>query len=193
MIIGLNGRMKSGKDTTFHVIKEIYKDSPLNVRQVSYAQPIKESAAASLGIDLETLEYLKADENLCFTLQDNGDLFKFNIREFIQRFGTEGHRDIFGENFWVDMALPLDKDYSDALYVVTDMRFPNEVERVISLGGRTVRVMREVESAHSGHRTEQNIDHMIEHFLDNTGSMEDLQTNVIDMLNLFNRTKVKVA
>jgi len=29
-------------------------------------------------------------------------------RQALQRYGTEGHRDVFGEDFWVDALLPVD-------------------------------------------------------------------------------------
>lgn len=189
MIIGLNGRLKSGKDTTYQIIKEA---SPVLVKQVSFARVLKLSAAASIGLSVAQLENWKGDESVHFTRPDGTT---FTAREYLQWYGTEGHRDIFGDNFWVDMALPKPHSpegdwhpsmaYNDAIYVVTDMRFPNEVERVVELGGHTVKVIREAETKFSNHPSEQNIDHMIEYFLDNTGTLDDLRINVEQMLNKF--------
>jgi hypothetical protein len=180
MIIGLNGRLKAGKDTTFHVIKEFIPEA----EQVSFAAPLKISAAASIGIDVETLEYLKGREDLFFELMGLRDRepIKFNVRQYLQWYGTEGHRIPFGDDFWVDMALPLNLDHSARVLVVTDMRFPNEAQRVIDLGGFTVKIEREVETAHGAHQSEQNIDNMIQYFLDNRGTMEDLRANVGKLL-----------
>jgi hypothetical protein len=189
MLIGLNGRLKAGKDTTFLIIKEVLKEKndPTPVIQVSFAEKLKASAAASLGIDRMMMEDLKAREDLYMGLltAEPGILLTgphLNMREYLQRYGTEAHRDIFGENFWVDQALPADLDHSTGLYVVTDMRFPNEIQRVKDLGGVTVKVVRDVETSHGDHPSEQNVDDQIDYFLNNTGTLEDLRTRVIGML-----------
>jgi hypothetical protein len=180
MLIGLNGRLKSGKDTTFNVIKELEPTA----ERVSFAAKLKESAAASIGLDVDTLEMLKGKEDLFFIA---GGVFKFNVRQYLQWFGTEGHREVFGDNFWVDQALPRDLVHDARLIVVTDMRFPNEAQRVIDLGGLTVKVEREVETAHSAHASEQNIDEMIDYFLDNTGTLDDLRESVKGLISHLRR------
>lgn len=184
MIIGLNGRLKSGKDTTFGIIQQIMaeKNHPLPVIQVSFAKALKASAAASIGSNVVNLENWKGDEEVGFTRPDGTT---FTAREYLQWYGTEGHRDLFGDDFWVDQAMPINKNYYDALYVVTDMRFPNEAERVLFLSGRTVKVVREADTKFSAHASEQNIDHMIQYFLDNTSTLDVLKLRVEEMLELF--------
>ena len=177
MIIGLNGRLKSGKDTTYTIVKELHP----NAERVSFAEKLKLSAAAVLDIDLDTLEWLKNRESLYYTIDGEK---AFNMREFLQRYGTEGHRDIFGDDFWVDMALPLGIDHSDRLIVVTDMRFPNEIQRVKDLDGVCVKVERDTATMHGSHRSEQNVDHLMDYILDNTGTMDDLREGVAAMLSL---------
>jgi hypothetical protein len=181
MIIGLNGRLKSGKDTTFGIIQELVP----HARRVSFADPLKDSAAAALGIDRWLMEEMKGDEDAVWMLFDSSGSAlgpMFNTREFLQRYGTEAHREVFGDDFWVDMALAPDLDHSGDLLVVTDMRFPNEAQRVRDLGGVTVKVVREVETGHSAHPSEQNIDHMIDYFLSNTGTLGELRSNVEELL-----------
>jgi len=201
MIIGLNGRLRSGKDTTFHLINEMYGDE-FKIQQVSFAAKLKDSAAASIGVTRAVLEELKNDEDLYFILYRRKKLqtsnvqedraVRFNVREYLQWYGTEGHREIFGDDFWVDQALPLDKDYSDGLYVVTDMRFPNEVQRVKDLNGLCVKVERESATAHGEHASEQNLDHMIDYVLDNTGSLDDLRNHIAEMFDLTIATNGRV-
>ncbi len=191
MLLGLNGKLKSGKDTTFSIIKELRPEA----KRVSFAAKLKQSAAAALGVDLETLEALKNIEIYRYALtaisvQDGPfvlgpmkDAPSFSVREYLQRVGTEAGRDVFGDDFWVDMALPSNFKHEGDLFVVTDMRFPNEIERVIELGGFTVRVNRFTETAHGGHASEQDIpDEQIDYELDNTGNLEDLRENIKIML-----------
>jgi hypothetical protein len=73
----------------------------------------------------------------------------WTMRTFLQRYGTEAHRDIFGQDFWLDQTLPKDSegrldDYYDdpnRLIVVTDCRFPNEAQRVKDCGGVVAEVV----------------------------------------------------
>ena len=187
MLIGLNGRLKSGKDTTYAIIKELRPEA----ERVSFAGKLKEAAAASIGTTVEALELLKGREDLLLEFTDQGfdtgfppyNFKPFNVRQYLQWFGTEGHREVFGDNFWVDQALPLDLDHSDRLLVVTDMRFPNEAQRVLDLGGITAKVEREVETGHGAHASEQNIDDMCQRRIDNTGTLEDLRLRVAIFLS----------
>lgn len=190
MLIGIAGKLKSGKDTTFNVIKELKPEA----EKISFAAKLKESAAAVLDIDLESLEYLKNEEKIRYsplTVGWSGGSLpykagSFNVRQFLQRYGAEAHRDVFGENFWVDQVIPSDLNHTNKFLVVTDMRFPNEVDRVIELGGYTVRVNRITETAHSDHSSEQDIaDELIDWELDNTGTIEQLKINVKEMMTEF--------
>ena len=193
MLIGLNGKLKSGKDTTFQVISDLYPFA----ERVSFAEMLKQSAANSIGMSRELMEALKAHENIHVSISGTSALnsllpstqlaeaskWQMTIREYLQWYGTEGHRDLFGENFWVDMALPEDLDHSDRLLVVTDMRFPNEIQRVKDLDGVCVKVERTVGTSFGSHASEQNVDHMIDYTLDNTGTIEDLEKNVVELIN----------
>jgi len=186
MLIGLNGRLKSGKDTTFEIIKAAY---PIAER-ISFAEKLKVSAENLLKFDRETLDLLKNDDQIFLTLDQAGSSaaprkyvalpeLKMTMREFLQRYGTESHREVFGTDFWVDMALPLDTDHSNRILVVTDMRFPNEVARVVDLGGVTWKIERDSETAFGAHASEQDVDSSIDVFIDNNGTLEDLRVAVL--------------
>ncbi len=190
MILGLNGRLKSGKDATYSVIKELVP----HAERIGFADILKQSAAAAIGTTVEILEELKNRDDLIFSVDvdytTNGSKRlalsapRFNIREYYQWYGTEAHRAIeaIGEDFWVDATLPLDTEHEDRLIVVTDMRFPNEVQRVKALNGVAIKVERSVETDYGNHASEQNLDHMMDFFLDNTGSLSDLIPKVYNLL-----------
>jgi hypothetical protein len=74
-------------------------------------------------------------------------------RDALRWYGTEGHRSIFADDIWVDKLLPktvksqffpswhdsfrnLDTGELPQLAVITDVRFPNEFERIHQLGGK---------------------------------------------------------
>lgn len=177
MIIGLNGRLQSGKDTTYSIIRELHP----HAERISFAAKLKQSAAAVLNMDVNTMEWLKNREDLFYTIDGS---HAFNMRQFLQRYGTEGHRDIFGQDFWVDMALPLNLDHENRLIVVTDMRFPNEIQRVKDLDGICVKIERDTVTQHGDHPSEQDVDQYMDMILDNTGTMDDLRESVAGMLSI---------
>ena len=146
MLIGLNGQIGAGKDEAYLRIKHLYEGT-LTVERVSYATKLKSSAAAALGVEPELWEVLKREPRAEIEIVSHHDggighvHGRVSVREYLQKYGTEAHRDLFGDNFWVDAALPLDFDHTGRIVCVTDMRFPNEVARVKELGGITVRVL----------------------------------------------------
>lgn len=142
MILGFHGKMGAGKS---ECARRLALYSSLPVIEVSFAAKLKESAAAVLGCTVSELEIWKnlPDVRVQVRDVDRGEtVTDQSARSFLQRYGTEGHRDVFGQDFWLDAALPITlSDYGDALYVVTDVRFANEAQRVRDLGGIVVKVL----------------------------------------------------
>jgi hypothetical protein len=147
VIVGLHGKIGAGKN---EAAKRLALISPLRVVEVSYARKLKQSVAALFGISLEDIELLKNDDEafvwLSPALGNDVELFhqrdkRMTFRVFLQRYGTEAHRLIFGVDFWLDAALPWGGGYEDAIYAVTDVRFENEAKRVRELGGVVVGIV----------------------------------------------------
>jgi hypothetical protein len=148
VIIGLHGKMGAGKN---EAAKRLARLSSLPVVEVSYAAKLKESAAALLGCTVADLERWKNDPMMTVVLcnlENEDPLDVRTVRSFLQRYGTEAHRDVFGEDFWLDAALPAERNgirgrvaYDESLYVVTDVRFPNEAQRIRDLGGIVVGII----------------------------------------------------
>lgn len=141
MLIGIHGRPRVGKDAAYRIIKQEYGDS---VSRIAFADQMKVSAAAALGIHENALEWINQLKNHGRIVVEFGDGEKVSVsgREFINRYGTEAHRDILNEDIWVDHLLPLDLDHRDRIVVVTDVRFANEAQRVKDLGGELWRIRR---------------------------------------------------
>ena len=158
-IIGLNGRLHSGKDTAFEEIDLYFAASGLKAKRIAFADPLKLSAALALGYQPKSVEEAV---KICNDLKEHGiiaigdsrtapyeddscwiDYLDSGLtgREYLQFYGTEAHRDVFGQDFWVDACLPPDLFRVDEKYagvdvlVVTDVRFENEAKRVQNLGG----------------------------------------------------------
>lgn len=164
MILGLHGKMGAGKDTAYERLRVLVTDLP--VIRVSYADRLKESVSALLGISRSQIEAWKNHADVVVAVGVRGDFTnrvrtfestEQSFRQFLQRYGTEAHRHVFGDDFWLDAALPLDRDYSNALYVVTDVRFENEADRIRSLGGSIIRIIGP-ETNTGSHVSEQTLD-----------------------------------
>jgi hypothetical protein len=158
MLIGITGKAGSGKDTTFERIVEMSNRMGLpSARRIAFADKLKLSAAALLNLSVEDINSHKSSAG-------GGQLTilgkPMSMREFLQRYGTEAHRQVFGDNFWVDAALPYGFDHSGSITVVTDVRFQNEADRVWLCGGIIVEVVGpndEISKAAAGHASEAGI------------------------------------
>ena len=118
------------------------------------------------------------------------------VREFLQKIGTECFRDGLHKNTWVNALfsdyktkwvptgdsvaeedVSLEKEYPN--WIITDTRFPNELEAVKERGGITIRVNRVVEKNHSTHISETSLDDSeFNHVIDNSGTIYELVEKV---------------
>ncbi len=123
-------------------------------------------------------------------------------RNLWQKYGTEAHRSddlglSFGPEFWVDNILPVGEDargrpafihmfkeewagFADWA-VLTDVRFENEAQRIIDLGGEIWRVDadKRMGISEDGHPSEVRLDEKwIAHTIDNNGTPAELELNV---------------
>lgn len=105
------------------------------------------------------------------------------VRELLQRLGTEVGRDLFGENFWVERVM--DQIVPGGKYVITDVRFPNEEAAVHNAGGRVFRISREGISAVNAHASEAHVATMkVDGVIPNFGTVEDFREQVLRAVGL---------
>ena len=172
-ILGLSGWARNGKDTVAdHLI------SKYGYERISFAAPMKEalyrlnpkitinnvvSTPIRIGVDIYGWDDLKT----------HGP----EVRELLQRFGTEVGREMFGEDFWVNAAIDSIEDGSRV--VVSDVRYPNEADAIKKLGGEVWRVVRPGFGAANGHASEHALNnYKFDYILDNNSGMELLYDSV---------------
>lgn len=189
MLIALHGRLQAGKDTAFERIRLMNSDA----QRLAFADPLKASAAAALDVTLEELEWMKLSAMNSITvrvpLSGNPDDYRFRTvsltgRDYLQRYGTQSHRDVFGDGFWVDQALSQVADHTDSLYVITDCRFPNEAEAVSARGGLVIQVVGPEGDAAGGHASEQALDPQLIDFVVDNSVRDDNFESLDFQLNL---------
>lgn len=123
-IVGLSGKGKSGKNHLARVAL-----LPRGYFPISLAAHFKVEAVVKDGAPID--EVFFGDKSPA-------------TRDMLQKRGTEEGRNVFGEQHWLKTLEAWIASYASAgwhKFVVTDVRFPNEVEWVQSLGGRVYRVI----------------------------------------------------
>ena len=140
VLIGLHGRLGAGKDTAFEGIHKWASERGVRAARRGFADALKLSFARlfipDCGLDeaVNWCNTLKGHESASrlamswgvFSEHGTDTTIEHSItgRQALQRYGTEGHRDVFGEDFWVDALLPTDS-------VPSETQFEYQVHRSV--------------------------------------------------------------
>ena len=152
-LIGLLGRKGSGKDTAAETLLEG------GYRNVKFAGALKDMLRCLLayqGTDSQTIERMvEGDLKEVPTHLLGGQTPRFAM----QTLGTEWGRDLIAHNLWVNTAIERAKGH---LTVITDVRFPNEVEAVYAAGGVCIGIQADwIVPVEGEHESEALIDDLI--------------------------------
>jgi hypothetical protein len=175
MIIGLSGYARSGKDTAAdHLI------SSYGFTKYSFAAPMKEAMyRLNPIVNSDTIGPFRYKSLVDVYGLDSAKESNPEIRRLLQVFGTEVGRDMFGENFWVDLTLNSIKENN---VVISDVRFKNEADAIKSVGGQVWRINRHGVGPVTDHSSEIDLDNYpFDFIIDNDYSVVDLN-NVVSML-----------
>lgn len=193
MILGLNGLKSSGKDT---VAAYLIKEHGFERR--AFADPLKKSIAAFFDIPYHKVDEFKNDPYMLVAIGEFIPLAgidapenSMTFREALQRYGTEAHRDVFGTDFWLDHTLPK-QSYPGRKIAITDLRFENEAQRVMGVGGFVVKVDRPGLDNEDQHSSEASLPpELIDFTLENNGTIDDLNMKTSMMLTVLGDRYVK--
>lgn len=226
MIIGLSGKMRSGKNTVASIIqyliyKDKVKDSSLSLNsflnstfigdsysgfiQKSFAAKLKQIISILTGIPVEDLEKQEVKDSRlpeCWHKFDDNNHYvePDNVRELLQTLGTDLLRNQLHPNVFVN-ALFVDyttKKYSIGIdkyghqtivdkypnWLITDVRFTNELQVIKDRGGIVIRVNRNNSLLKSViHESETVLDNAtFDYVIDNNGTIEELVIKVKEIL-----------
>lgn len=205
MIVGVVGFIGSGKGTVGEILAE------QGFQPISFASTLKDITAEMFGWPRS---FLEGDTEQSRTFREQPDPLwsqefgrEFTPRLALQLMGTEVGRNVFHPDFWVIKAkhqmhnLMLE---GQEHFVITDVRFPNEMKMIQSEGGILIEVRRGVqphwipvaEKANRGdykaeefmrqngpHESEWRwVGHEVEYTIENNGTMEDLKKKVMTCL-----------
>jgi hypothetical protein len=219
MIIGINGKIGSGKDTVGKIIQylQCHNTGEITIQDVisnpehewwleeqskfeikKFAGKLKQIASLLTGIDVEKFEdqefkktNLESSWDVKSKYRDRRPPTPMTVREFLQKLGTEAMREGLHTNVWVN-ALFADYRAIERIpekrmsimpnWIITDMRFPNELEAVELREGVTIKVVRPGTSTGT-HPSEIALDgHTMHYEIINDGTIEDLVEKVRKIL-----------
>lgn len=132
-VIGLAGYAQTGKDTVGKILVEEH-----GFVRYSFADKLKEA--------IRLLDPIIMRGHIPYTFSQlerlhDGDLKHLpEVRDLYQRFGTDAMRKVYPD-VWVE-ALYNSWSIEHDKIVITDVRFPNEVEAIQGWGGDVYRVIR---------------------------------------------------
>lgn len=170
LILGLAGHAGAGKDAAAAaLVAEGWV-------RVAFADKLKQVAYA-----LNPLVFFRGEIQRLQTVVDTygWEVAKQepDVRALLQRLGTDAARTHLGADVWVDAAfndLP-----PDVNVVITDVRFPNEVEQVRKAGGSVALVSRPGVGPVNGHVSESALSHLAPDWdVINEGTVEDLHEDM---------------
>lgn len=184
MLIGISGAAGAGKDTFAKMLAEELRAAGHWVVVDAFAANLKVSAAAAIGTTPKVLEDFKREGTMSVSFSIPGrrsGSVTMTVREYLQRYGTEAHRDVFGDEFWVKDLLTryLATGPEAHVRIVTDCRFENESAVIGEKGGTVFFVTRpDDDGIGTSHPSEQfgwatEHDHVTH--VGNLGTLDDLQ------------------
>lgn len=170
MIVGLTGKYGSGKDTVGSILVEDF-----GYQRIAFADALK-----TVFEDIDPLVALQGSAvNYSQWLEEcNGDreVAKTHpdVRRYLQVIGVAVRTQ--DPDFWLRVAR-IEHFSENHPVVVTDVRFPNEVDHIYSLGGIVMRVVRQGYTG-DDHTSETALDSYILPEIRNDGTVEELRSKV---------------
>lgn len=199
MIAGIVGFLGSGKGTVGDILiqeKGYYR--------LSFADAVKDAVSVVFGWPRHLLEG-DTEESRVFRESTDGfwsERFGYAVtpRYMLQLMGTEAGRDVFNKDIWIYSVEKRMQGIENV--VIPDVRFPNEIHFIRSMGGKVIRVKRGPEpewyNAALSANFECNTDLManyhihysewawigqkFDHVIENDGTLEDLRIKLNNIM-----------
>ena len=174
MIVALTGNKGSGKDTVANILVEAAR-----FKKIAFMDPLKEQIQQMFGLETESEYDLFKRASIEYTLSDSVKKVA-DGRNIVREIGMLMRNidsDQFTRRVWDEINLDMGADW-----VVTDLRFDNELEFMREMGALVVKI-KSPETSHDDHITERGFeDSECDIIIDNNGSLDDLTVKVISLI-----------
>lgn len=139
IIVAINGCIGSGKDT---FSEEFIRDG---FKRMSFAETLKDAVSVIFCWDREILEGSTEESRILRETPDEywSKKLGFDVtpRWVLQNFGTQVMRNNFDDNIWV-YSLENKMRSIEGNIIITDCRFPNEINMLRENNGKIIEVQR---------------------------------------------------
>ena len=174
MVIGISGKIKSGKSRVAKTLFKILKKEGRQVKIKSFAQPLYEVVSRLYDTDIKTIKKDK-QENLpiyIHTRTTNSGMVTTNYRTILQIIGNTA-RDYGDSDIWVNALFGYEnkKINNNDYWIIDDMRYSNEAQRIRDLDGILIRVEKDLHQPNK---------HIAENSLDTWGDWDLIIENNFD-------------
>ena len=188
-VIAVHGFARSGKDTIAGFLKEA------GYERLAFADALRDviyRLNPQIEVGFQTTDRYGNPSEIIehFRLQqiidtDGWEMAKSaipEIRRLMQVMGTEAGRNILGTDIWVDVVMRQIKENPDKKYVITDLRFHNELAALDQYGPDVlfVKVKRPGVGPINDHPSDAGLaDTEFDVILENDGSLEELRDKTL--------------
>lgn len=191
-ILAFSGPKGSGKDTAAAYLSTRNEIEGFNYFQkIAFAEPIKQMCMIAFGLTRDEVEILELKEK---TLER----WPFVTPRSLLQDVANHFRDVYGADVWVRAWLRQVEESTAGCVLVTDLRFPNEVERLKNMGAYIIYVQSDwaenklKEAQEAGDPLALNVSEShwdeikgaADVIMPNNGSIPDLFTAVEDVSNM---------
>ena len=174
MVIGISGKIKSGNSRVAKTLFKILKKEGRQVKIKSFAQPLYEVVSKLYDTDIKTIKKDK-QKNLpiyIHTRTTNSGMVTTNYRTILQIIGNTA-RDYGDSDIWVNALFGYEnkKINNNDYWIIDDMRYSNEAQRIRDLDGILIRVEKDLHQPNK---------HIAENSLDTWGDWDLIIENNFD-------------
>jgi hypothetical protein len=188
MLIGLSGVAQAGKDATAQVLVETY-----HFWRLALATKMKEAALAlDPIIDYCDGEYRRLSDIIDIHGPEKAKEFP-EVRRLYQRMGTEVGRRTIDEDLWVKLLFEQMRAVRQRDWVISDVRFLNELRAIQKKGGFVIRIIRPgagLEGEAAQHVSENELgdeDGLYDAILHNDGTLAELPVHLAKAMSELGR------
>ena len=157
-IVGISGHIGSGKSLVSSVFCDVLDSMGKRVLVKSFAYPIYKIVSDLTDLSIDEIKRRKRNH---VTIQIKDKVT--NYRNILQTIGN-GLREYGGDDIWIDSLFGSDNDrvitdltWINDWWIIEDLRYPNEAQRIKSLSGKLIRIERK-KSEDNEHTAETSLD-----------------------------------
>ncbi len=153
-LIGVSGRKRSGKNTTAAFIRDILAEAKgPQFEEKAFAGKLKLCASILTGIPVEGFESEQDKDTPLEEIWNTYNQFGLKVpmtrRDFLKKMGTDACNARLHPRTWINALFMDYKPASKSLFgetypnwIITDVRFPDEVDAIKARGGKVIRLRR---------------------------------------------------